>query len=222
MDQLSAQIPTIVFEVKDAGGHELAAVKVTMDGEVVADHLDGSALTLDPGNHKFTFESAGQPTTTQQILLHEADKNRRVGVTLASSTALPRPAQAPVVPPSFTAPDTTSTTPSDGGHNRRVLGLVIGGVGVVGAVVAGIFGGLQISEVSTMKSACPTLVGCPSQALNDRSTALTYGNVSTGAFIAGGVLVAGGLALYFTAPKSVSQTVGVEIGPGMLGVKGTF
>ena len=51
IDEVSAQIPTIVFEVKDGGGNELSAVKVTMDGEVVAEHLDGSALPLDPGNH---------------------------------------------------------------------------------------------------------------------------------------------------------------------------
>lgn len=40
MDQVTLEIPTIVFEVKDGGGQELSAVKVTMDDEVVADHLE--------------------------------------------------------------------------------------------------------------------------------------------------------------------------------------
>jgi len=200
-------------------------VKVTMDGEVVADHLDGSALTLDPGSHSFTFEAGGQSTTTQQILLHDGDKARHVGVTLASLTTQARPVSAPAVLPSVTppspAPDSTST-PSEPGHSRRVLGFVVGGVGVAGLAVGGIFGGLSLSEVSTTNSACPSHVGCTPPAMNDRSTAATYGNISTAGFIAGGVLLASGLTLYFTAPKSVAQSVGLQVGPGMLGLKGGF
>ena len=61
MGELNAAVPTVVFTVKTAAGDELAAVNVTMDGEAVADHLDGSALSLDPGSHQFTFDVAGQP-----------------------------------------------------------------------------------------------------------------------------------------------------------------
>ena len=50
MDEVNAGLPTVVFTVKTGAGKEMSAVKVTMDGEIVADYLDGSALTLDPGD----------------------------------------------------------------------------------------------------------------------------------------------------------------------------
>lgn len=238
IDEVSAQIPTIVFEVKDGGGNELSAVKVTMDGEVVAEHLDGSALPLDPGNHKLTFEAAGQPTTTQQILLHEGDKNRHVGVTLASSTAQPAPAPVAIVPvtppmasippsaapaPASPALDSTSTSPSDGkGHGRRVLGVVVGSVGVAGVVVGGVFGGLGFSSWSSASSACPTNNHCSTTAANDRTSAVTYATVSDVGFIAGGILVAAGVTLYLTAPKDKAPTAGLQITPGGFSVAGRF
>jgi hypothetical protein len=240
MDEVSAQIPTIVFEVKDGGGNELSAVKVTMDGEVVAEHLDGSALTLDPGNHKFSFEAAGQPTTTQQILVHEGDKNRHVGVTLASSTAQPPPVPIPVavvpvtppmapIPPSVApapaspAPDQTpATETANAGHGRRVLGLTVGGVGAAGVVVGGIFGGLGFSSWSSASSACPSNNHCSTTAANDRSNAVTFATVSDIGFIAGGILVATGLTLYLTAPRDKAPRAGLQVTPGGFSVAGRF
>ncbi len=52
----------IVFEAKDGAGNDLVAVTVTMDGQRVTDKLDGLPLQLDPGEHRFTFESEGLPT----------------------------------------------------------------------------------------------------------------------------------------------------------------
>src|SRR5579864_2251399 len=53
VDEVNAAIPTLIFEAKDAAGNDLSAVKVTMDGEVLAQSLDGTALSIDPGLHTF-------------------------------------------------------------------------------------------------------------------------------------------------------------------------
>jgi hypothetical protein len=212
MDRLTAAIPTIVFEVKDATGHELSAVKVTMDGEVVADHLDGTALTLDPGSHTMTFETSGQPPVTQTILFHEGDKDRHVPVVIG--TLPPQPSVSPAA---------TSTAPRESsGRSRRLIGLVLGSVGVAGVAVGGVFGAMGFSSWSSATKACPTHDNCPANAVNDRSNAVTFSTVSDVGFIAGGVLVAGGLALFFTAPKDPSTTVGLRVVPGGVSLAGEF
>ena len=51
---------------------------------------------------------------------------------------------------------------------------------------------------------------------------MTDATVATVGFIAGGVLFAGGLALYFTAPRGDSARVGLEVRPGGFAVNGEF
>jgi len=51
--------------------------------------------------------------------------------------------------------------------------------------------------------------------VKERATEGTFASVSTGAFIAGGTLLAAGLILYFTAPKGSSQAVGAQLSPDL-------
>jgi hypothetical protein len=211
---LASAIPRTVFEVKDAAGRELSTVKITMDGEPLIDHLDGMAVAVDPGNHELTFSAAGQPSITQTILFHEGEQDRRVSVVLgAAAPTAPGPPLASNAP----APEPTGDDP---GHGRRILGIVVGSMGVAGLAVGGIFGGLTFASWGSANSACPSHQGCSAAALNDRSNAVTYGTVSDIGFIAGGVLLAGGLALYLTAPSS--QAVGLQVSPGGLTIAGRF
>ena len=208
MGEFNAALPTIVFTVKARAGQELSAVKVTMDGEVVADHLDGSAFTLDPGSHQFTFEVAGQPPATDTIILHEGEKGRRETVVVGTA-ALP-------------LTQSTATTAAGGGSGFRTLGLVVGGAGVVGLATGGIFGAMASSSWSTARSECPSHTGCTAQAIRDHDSASTLATVSTVGFIAGGILLAAGLTFYFTAPKDDAPRVGLEVAPGGLGMAGRF
>jgi hypothetical protein len=231
MGLLTAAIPSVVFEVRDAAGREQTAVKVSMDGEVVADHLDGTALNLDPGSHRFTFELAGQPPAVQTLILHEGDKNRRAMVVVGSpppSAEPPAPSPPPALPPPGTSvadparepPDTAA--PADGGQGVRRAGLFVGGAGLLGLAVGGAFGGLTFSSWGSANSACPSHMGCSTQAANDRTNALTFGAVSTVSFIAGGVLLAGGITLYVAGLKTPSPNVGLQLTPGSVGVAGRF
>ena len=207
-------VPSIVFEAKDGAGNDLTAVRVTADGRAIAERLNGSAIDLDPGEHKFTFEVAGHPPVEKSLLLHEGEKACRVGVVFVV---------APPPPPAMASPLAAPTAPpEDGGHGRRVLGLVSGGVGLVGLAVGGIFGGLTFSSWGNVNSECPSHAGCSAQATNNHSNAVTFGTVSTAGFVAGGLLLAGGFTLYFTAPKDRSPTVGIQVAPGGLGVAGRF
>jgi hypothetical protein len=214
--ELTAKIPSIVFDVRDASGNSLADVRLSIDGVAFGERLTGTAIPLDPGSHQFTFETAGQPAVTRTLILQEGERDRRESVTLGTPSP-PVPAVAPG--PSYS---TASAPPEDRGHGRRVLGLIVGGVGLAGLGVGGIFGGLTFSSWGHANTECPSHSACSTQATNDRSSALTSGTISTVSVIAGGVLLAGGLALYFTAPSDHGPSIGVQLAPGALGVTGRF
>ena len=144
VDEVNAAIPTIIFEAKGASGADLSAVKVTMDGEVLAERLEGSALSIDPGEHTFVFETAGQPSLTKQFVIGEAQKERREAISFglrqrhwprqnrrATSRSSPRrqlvnrvmPSARkgfwPSLPPAWEWSDWGSAAPSDSSPARR-------------------------------------------------------------------------------------------------------
>ena len=94
--------------------------------------------------------------------------------------------------------------------------MVLGGVGVVGLVVGGVMGASASSSWSSSQSECQSPTSCSNhaQAVNDHDSAVSAATVSTVAFIGGGVLVAAGAVLWFTAPKARPQT-GLRIVPSV-------
>jgi hypothetical protein len=221
IDDVNAASPTIVLAVKDRAGHDLSDVRVTADGQVVADHLDGSALSIDPGPHEFTFSAAGAPSLTETIILHEGEKDRRETVTLAIGAP---PAPVPLPGAGATTATAGGSTPgAEGtGKTQRIAGLVAGSFGIVGLGVGGLFGVLASSSWKTAQRECPGHTGCSTQAMNDRSQAVTDATIATAGFIGGGVLLAGGLVLYLTAPRADSPRVGLEVRPRGFALSGEF
>jgi hypothetical protein len=229
LDELERAQPTIVFEAKDSVGNDISAVRVSMDGRALTDKLDGSALAVDPGEHTFAFEVAGQPTVTRRLVLHEGEKGRREHLVFIS--AAPAPAAAPATPPSsspaarITASPQPPQSPIDNGSSgRKTLGLVLGSAGVAGIAVASAFGVLTIVSSNNSKSECSspaTAKNCPDYAgaVSDHSSAIADGTISTIGFIAGGALLAGGLALWLTAPSgpeaSPVPAAGIRVSPSL-------
>ena len=76
VDEVNVAIPSVVFEVKDPDGNDLTAVRITMDDEVLAEHLRGIALSVDPGEHLFRFSTEGQTTLEKRFLIRESQKDR--------------------------------------------------------------------------------------------------------------------------------------------------
>ena len=220
IDEVNAAAPTLVLVVKDRAGRDLPAVKVTVDGQVVAEHLDGSALPIDPGSHDFTFEASGGPALTETIILHEGEKDRRETVILAIGTA---PGPTSTLPGTGPGAEGAPRSAAPGtGKTQRALGIVAGTLGILGLGAGGVFGVLASSSWKTAQDECPDHTGCSPKAMDDRSHALTEATVSTVGFIAGGVLFATGLALYFTAPRGDTPRVGLLARPGGFAVTGEF
>jgi len=216
--EVNAAMPTIVFEVKDGAGNDLTGVRVDMDGGALAEHLEGTALSIDPGEHNFTFTHAGDPPVQKVFVIREGEKDRRERVVLGTVAVAVVPAPVPVVsaqPPVAPPPPPSSWT----GH--RIGGLVLAVVGVAGLGVGAGYGLAAMSRHDEAQKACPR-ASCPDQHGVDLwNSAHTAGTISTVAFIAGGVALAGGAVLWLTGRPETGATQ-VSFGPGSVALRGAW
>ena len=197
-----AAIPTVVFEPKDAAGRDIAGVDVAIDG-TPRGKLDGTQLEVDPGQHEFVFTSASQPTVTASFILHQGEKGRHERVALGQPSPV-----APSPPPPISAEGSAQLVPSVLPRRKMtpltIAGYITGGVGVVGLGVGTAFGVLAFAAKNAQESACSTST-CGGYNRNQASTDLSNEQrdaaISTGAFIAGGVLVATGAVLLLTGGR---------------------
>jgi hypothetical protein len=108
------------------------------------------------------------------------------------------------------------SSPSAGMGTQRVLALAAGGLGVVGVGVGAIFGILTKSKLDQSNSqGCDASTNhCNQTGASLRRDAQNDASISNIAFIVGAVALAGGAALWFTAPSPSSPSVGAAITPG--------
>jgi hypothetical protein len=189
-EELERLQPTIVFDVQDTAHHDVVQVDISVDGQKVADKVDGLALRVDPGVHTFSFEAPGHIVTTTELVIHEGEKLRTERIFLT---------EPPAGTPSGPAP--LGLAPSASGRNQRVAGVVTGAVGVAGVAIGSVFGLLASSALSKSRNECASATICTqhSAAVSNYQSASTDGTVSTVGFIAGAVLVGGGVTLFLTA-----------------------
>jgi hypothetical protein len=248
LDDLERAQPTVAFEVKDAAGLDVTAVRVSVDGRELADRLVGTALPVDIGEHVFTFEVSGQAPVSRTLVITEGEKGRRERIVIGGASApppAPAPSPGPAELPSAAPPASVPALPAPpparltsrgaavGGAmgTQRILGLVGAGAGVVGVALGSVFGLMTISEKNQGLADCRSSGACNNhaQAVSDRSSELTDGAISTAAFVAGGVFLAGGAALFFTARPSSERAAAailvvpsVRRGGGGISVRGEF
>jgi hypothetical protein len=116
-----------------------------------------------------------------------------------------------MIPP---LPDTST------GRAQRIAGIAMGGAGFAGVMVASIFGAQAIAINDSSQGHCRGNQ-CDADGVAMREKAVARGNISTGTFIAGAALLAGGAVVYFTAPKQPGSSVGTRVGVGAVGGTGT-
>jgi hypothetical protein len=104
LGELEKLAPTVVFGAQ-AHGKEVADVRIAVDGEVVAERIDGKPVVLDPGEHHFRFEHPGDGVVQETAVLRAGEKERLVSVQFG-------PEPPPVVPPPPPSP-TPSPPPSE-------------------------------------------------------------------------------------------------------------
>jgi hypothetical protein len=210
LGEIDQSLPTIVFDVRGAGGEELANVVVSLDGKPWLEALDGRAKPIDPGAHVLRFESAGVGAVEQTVQIREGEKNRRIAASLAPATPVQAP---PPATPIQAAPEPTAL-PVASAPSRGPGPWIVGGIGVAGLVVGAVVGGVVLSKKATADADCRAIgsnwaCGTSGMAATDSGRAL--GPVSTVGFIVGGLGVAGGVVwLALTRSPRPAPTAGIR------------
>jgi hypothetical protein len=202
LNDVEKATPTVVFEAKDGAGGDVTAVTVTMDDAQLADHLDGTSLAVDPGNHHFVFKMPGAPPVAKDLVIREGEKDRHERIAFEPGSA------------------GRSAAAGDGaaGPSRWPVYAAFG-VGAVGLVVGAVSGVLALSAKSTLDSECPSKSGCPQ---NDVSALSTRAWVSNVGFAVGIVGAGVGTVLLLTSGGGDRPSVGISIAPSQVGLVGTF
>ena len=83
MGEIIELVPSIVVGARDDRGRDLVRVRVSIDGAVVEERLDGRPIELDPGPHDLRFDADGFTPVEQRILVKEREQSRAVAVTFS-------------------------------------------------------------------------------------------------------------------------------------------
>ncbi len=191
---LESSMPTIVVAAREPNGGDLTDVRVIVDGELLTARLEGKALPMDPGVHKFRFEAKGRVAVDQTIVVREGERNRVIGVTLASEAG---PAPLPV-------------TDSRG---APVAAWVSAGVGFLGFGTFAAFGLSARAEFNDLEKRCGSR--CPERDVDRVRTRALVADVGLAVGIVGA-----GLATYFFIDHARKSSV--QLGAGWIGVTAAF
>jgi len=185
----------------------------------------GLALPVDPGTYTLRATAPGRKTWEEQVNVTlpqtPGDKSPvvvTIGELAIDESAMKAPAEAenlPVVPP----PSTMS--------GLRVTGIVGMSLGALGLSVGSILGGIAISRYSASNDGhCGENNHCDQAGFDLRKSAMSLGNASTAAMIAGGLVAATGVVLFAMSPAkredSRAGQTSLMIGPGNVVLRGQW
>jgi hypothetical protein len=187
MIEVLASLPSVVPGAKDRRGRDVVDARLTIDGKVATETLDGKPIVLDPGVHSFVFEAKGSgagPAVKEQVVIKPGEKNRIVSVTIATGDDVVADSvpdhgigERPVAEASRTSPP--------------VAAYVVGGLGVVALGVAGVMGLLANSDAHDLRSTCAP--SCKQSDVDAIQTRYTIGGVTAGV---GGALLITSIVLF--------------------------
>lgn len=197
LKDLEKKVPALVISLPK-GRLPPAGLTITLDGaDLSLDEL-GKPRRVDPGPHVIVTSC---PECTAQTTKVEPSTGKRLPVELPLDALAPA-AEAPVIK----EPEVIVKPGPPPGRNRRIIGLVAGGAGVVGLGVATYLALDARGDYNTAFDAgCdPETKRCSEDALAATRDARSRANTAT---IIGGVAlaaVATGVVLYLTAPKATT------------------
>jgi hypothetical protein len=137
LDQVSHSLPSVVVTAR-ARGADVLAVKVFIDGKLATERLTGFAFEIDPGLHKFRFESPPWPVIEREVLASEGVKDRHIDVEFA--------------PPLPTVQLGTHAEPRPFRLERSDY--VFGGLALAGFATLAYFGGTGLYDAHQYETTC--------------------------------------------------------------------
>lgn len=194
-EELAPRVPKLQLSVRSSD----PALQLTLDRTGLTRESWGAPLPLDPGMHELRASAPQRASWT-----HTFNVRADGAVTEVTVPELAAEPIKPVTPP---------PSPHAGLPAQRIAALAVGGVGVAGVIVGTVFGLRSMSKHNESERHCPDIHDCNAAGIDAMQAAYRAGNVSTVAFIVGGVGLAGGAVLWFTSKPEKAQTqVGLGLG----------
>jgi hypothetical protein len=201
-------------------------LEVRQDGVRVPDALWGTAVPIDPGEHRLEASAPGRRAWSTSIQVVPGPSTVDVSVpdlgasvpvappppAAAPSSPVPAPAEpAPSASPASSSPASSSSSsspesaaspsPPDAPNLTRTLAFVVGG-GAVASVAVGAFFGLSASSKwNDAHAACPTGVCSDRGVVNQSNDAAQTADMSTVFFAVGGAAALASAALFVVSSR---------------------
>jgi hypothetical protein len=190
---------------------DVVGMEVRRSGDPVAGMVWNMPVPVDPGVYRIDVTAPGRKAWSTLATVGRDGETTTVAVPeleIAEAPAAPGPeTSVPLVAPPVAG---SSWVDSLGGPQNAVA-LALGGGAIVSLGVGSFFGVRSIAKHSDYERDCSGTV-CSVEAAPIYADAVSAGNVSTVAFIAGFAMGAAGAALWFTAPKH-AMPAGMRVGP---------
>lgn len=191
---LEPRVPRLVLRLAKRAPK---GTQVTLGGATFSDASFGIPLPIDPGEHALVVTAPGHGENRLRISLKEGERKTFEVAPRAKGGAAAAPASGQPAPP---PPGPRDDSPARPGGDTRLLGLVIGGVGVAALAGAGITGALTLSARSRNEENCfPEQKLCNQEGRDAASSGETLGALTTGLLVAGVAGLGVGGWLVFTS-----------------------
>jgi hypothetical protein len=191
MSELLSMLPSVVPGAKDRRGRDIVDVRVSVDGKVVTETLDGKPIPVDPGVHVFKFETKGAPALDEKIVVRQGEKNRIVTVTFALGED-PNEPKKPGPVDGASGNDHRDRDKDRGGSSPPIAAFVVGGLGLV-ALGTALYINLDANaDARKLRDECAPR--CNPEDVDDVEQRRIVAGVTAAA---GGALVIAGVVLFF-------------------------
>ncbi len=200
-DKIEPKLPKLQINVKNP----VDSLAVYRGDSKIEAATYGSALAVDPGEVVVSVRRGDQVLKSETVTT-KASQTASVELDLAALDAeFPPPKVAP--PPVTTAPAPAPAPPPPRppppSGSQKTIGFVVGGVGVVALVTAGVLEGMALSKKSKADEPDQCVNGyCSPNGFKTVEEAKDLATVGQWVGIGGVLLTAVGATLVFTAPSS--------------------
>ncbi len=216
--ELEPRLAKLIVEVE---APDTAGLEVIRDGVHLGPAAFGTAIPVDVGEHVVEARAPGRDPFREVV---EAKGSEALTVVVpelarvpASVSTASSPAPAATAASEPAPADDPDSSDTGGDSTLSTAGIAAMAVGAVGLVIGSYYG---LRALSLKKEAdCPA--SCEGDAYNKQQQAYDAGNVSTIAFVAGGVLAATGATLYVVSAPDDTAASSAPAGYGVV-VSGRF
>jgi hypothetical protein len=191
----------------------IADSEVVIAGRTITREEKAEPIAVDPGEVVVVARSPrGQETRTVTVA---AGTEQAVTFVDQATSSSEKPVQK----------SEKSLHPFDMDDGQRITGTVVGGVGVVGMVLFGVFGGLHLSKYNDLQDQCPN-GRCPASLQEDADSGRGLQTAANVSLVIGAVGLVGGAGLliptYVIERGPGSSALELRVGPGSAYLEGSF